>query len=44
MDTIGLHRTYDKLQEDKEKLEEDWYQEDNEMMIRLIKIRRDLWT
>ena len=42
--TAAEHRTYDKLQEDKEKLEEDWYQEDNEMMIRLIKIRRDLWT
>jgi hypothetical protein len=37
-------RTYRKLQKKKNDLEESWNNEDEEMMIRLIKIRRDLWT
>lgn len=34
----------DQLSDEAHKLEEEWYQEENDMLIRLIKIRRNLWT
>lgn len=42
--TAAEERTYDKLHRDQEDLEEFWFKEDEEMMVRLIRIRRDLWT
>ena len=42
--TAAEQRTYNKLSEDQNNLEEEWFKEDTEMLIRLVKIRRDLWT
>lgn len=42
--TATERRTYDKLSQDKNHLEESWFDEDTDMMIRLIRIRRNLWT
>ena len=42
--TAAEKATYKKLSEAKDKLEDDWEDEDTEMMIRLIKLRKQLWT
>lgn len=36
--------TYDKLSDAKDALEAQWAEEDTQMMIRLVKIRENLWT
>lgn len=42
--TAAEQQEYSDLQEVNQKLEESWRQEDDQMLERLIKIRRSLWT
>lgn len=42
--TPSENRNYHKLQTDNTNLEEAWENEDEEMMIRLIRLRKNLWT
>ena len=42
--TPAEKREYDRLGKLNREIEEAWYQEDEDMLIRLIKIRRGLWT
>ncbi len=42
--TTSERREYERLTQANDELEQQWEQEDEEMMIRLIKIRRSLWT
>jgi hypothetical protein len=42
--TPAEKRTYDKFQKEKDDLEQEWEDQDSQMMIRLVKLRKSLWT
>lgn len=42
--TVAERKTYNKLSDAKSKLEQQWEDEDDAMLLRLVKIRRNLWT
>lgn len=42
--TRAERQEYDRISKMQQKIEEDWHQEDEDMMIRLVRLRRSLWT